>query len=183
MLILLSLALLTLPSPERAVARQDNQNPPDAPKLDAASYAGGVYSAAGLFPFDTVTVRELLEATLVPSGTDAVYALAEHLGGGSVEEFVGEMNQKAKEMGLENTHFENPAGLDVRGHHSSARDLAEITRQAMEYPEFREIVAKTRITITTENPAENREIPLDTTNLLIAEGSGYGYGAATGVKT
>ena len=150
---------------------------------NAASYAGGVYSAAGLFPFDTVSVRELLEAALVPSGTDAVYALAEHLGGGSVEEFVGQMNQKAKEMGLENTHFENPAGLDVRGHHSSARDLAEITRQAMEYPEFREIVAKTRITITTENPAENREIPLDTTNLLIAEGSGYGYGAATGVKT
>ena len=146
---------------------------------DAASYAGGVYSAAGLYPYDTVSVRELLEATLVPSGTDAVYALAEHLGGGSVEEFVGSMNAKAKEMGLENTHFENPAGLDDREHYSSARDLARITREAMEYPEFREIVGKASITITTQD----REIPLDTTNLLIAPNSGYGYEAADGVKT
>jgi D-alanyl-D-alanine carboxypeptidase len=146
---------------------------------NAASYAGGVYSAAGLYPYDTVSVRELLEATLVPSGTDAVYALAEHLGGGSVEEFVGSMNQKAKEMNLENTHFENPAGLDNRGHYSSAEDLARITREAIEYPEFREIVGKTGVTITTQD----REIPLDTTNLLIAPNSGYDYGPANGVKT
>lgn len=146
---------------------------------DAASYAGGVYSAAGLFPYDTVSVRELLEATLVPSGTDAVYALAEHLGGGSVEEFVGMMNAKAEEMNLENTRFENPAGLDNRGHYSSVRDLARITREAMEYPEFREIVGEVQITVTTQD----REIPLDTTNLLIAPNSGYDYGAATGVKT
>ena len=146
---------------------------------DAASYAGGVYSAAGLFPYDSVSVRELLEATLVPSGTDAVYALAEELGGGSVEEFVVRMNDQAKEMGLKNTHFENPAGLDDRGHYSSARDLAKITREAMEYPEFREIVGKASVTITTQD----REIPLDTTNLLVAPNSGYDYDAATGVKT
>src|SRR3712207_2947610 len=168
MLILLSLAFLAFPPPETAVAQQANQNPPDAPKIeaaswalvdretglylagkepdkrlpiasttkvmvalvaledganldedvtvseDAASYAGGVYSAAGLFPFDTVSVRELLEATLVPSGTDAVYALSEHLGGGSVEEFVGRMNRKAEEMNLENTHFENPRSEERR---------------------------------------------------------------------
>ena len=150
---------------------------------DAASYAGGLYSAAGLFPYDTVSVRELLEATLVPSGTDAVYALAEHLGGGSVEEFVGMMNRKADQMGLENTRFENPAGLDVRGNYSSAADLAKITREAMEYPEFREIVDKAQVTITTENPTQSREIPLDTTNLLIAPNSGYDYAAANGVKT
>ncbi len=146
---------------------------------NAASYAGGLYSAAGLYPYDSVSVRELLEATLVPSGTDAVYALAEHLGGGSVEEFVGRMNDKAKEMGLENTHFENPAGLDDRGHYSSAGDLAKITREALEYPEFREIVGKAQITITTQD----REIPLDTTNLLVAPNSGYDYDAAFGVKT
>lgn len=146
---------------------------------DAASYAGGVYSAAGLYPYDTVSVRELLEATLVPSGTDAVYALAEHLGGGSVGEFVAEMNQQAKEMGLKNTHFENPAGLDDREHYSSASDLARITRAAMRHPEFREIVDKTRVTVTTQD----RKIALDTTNLLIAPNSGYDYGAADGVKT
>lgn len=232
-LILLSLALLAFPYPDRADAQQNDANPKGAPKIDAASwaifdretglylagkdpdrrlpiasttkvmvalvaledgarldeevtvsedaasYAGGVYSAAGLFPFDTVSVRELLEATLVPSGTDAVYALAEHLGGGSVEEFVGRMNQKADEMNLENTHFENPAGLDDPDHYSSASDLARITREAMKYPEFREIVGKTQVTITTQD----REIPLDTTNLLVAPNSGYGYEAADGVKT
>lgn len=146
---------------------------------DAASYAGGVYSAAGLYPYDTVSVRELLEATLVPSGTDAVYALAEHLGGGSVGEFVAEMNRKAKEMGLKNTHFENPAGLDNRGHYSSAADLAKVTRAAMRHTEFREIVGKTEVTITTQD----RKISLDTTNLLIAQNSGYDYEAADGVKT
>ncbi len=233
-LILLSLALLVFPTPDRAAAQEnDSANPSGAPNLDAeswavvdretglylagkdpdrqvpiasttkvmvalvaledgaeldrevtvsenaASYAGGLYSAAGLYPYDSVSVRELLEAALVPSGTDAVYALAEHLGGGSVEEFVGKMNDKAKEMGLENTHFENPAGLDARGHYSSARDLAEITRAALEYPEFREIVGKAQVTITTQD----REIPLDTTNLLVAPNSGYDYDAAIGVKT
>ena len=233
-LILLSLALLVFPTPDRAAAQEnDSANPSGAPNLDAeswavvdretglylagkdpdrqvpiasttkvmvalvaledgaeldrevtvsenaASYAGGLYSAAGLYPYDSVSVRELLEAALVPSGTDAVYALAEHLGGGSVEEFVGKMNDKAKEMSLENTHFENPAGLDDRGHYSSARDLAEITREALEYPEFREIVGKAQVTITTQD----REIPLDTTNLLVAPNSGYDYDAAIGVKT
>jgi D-alanyl-D-alanine carboxypeptidase len=81
---------------------------------NAASYAGSVYSNVGLYPYDSVSVRELLTAALVPSGTDAVYALSEHLGGGSVDQFVGKMNDKAKSMGLKNTRFENPAGLDTR---------------------------------------------------------------------
>jgi D-alanyl-D-alanine carboxypeptidase (penicillin-binding protein 5/6) len=101
---------------------------------NAASYAGSVYSNVGLYPYDSVSVRELLTAALVPSGTDAVYALSEHLGGGSVDQFVGKMNDKAKSMGLENTRFENPAGLDNRGNYSSARDLARIVREAMKYP-------------------------------------------------
>jgi D-alanyl-D-alanine carboxypeptidase (penicillin-binding protein 5/6) len=82
-------------------------------------------------------------------------------------------------MGLENTHFENPAGLDNRGHYSSASDLAKVTRAAMRHPEFREIVGKVQVTITTQD----REISLDTTNLLIAPNSGYDYEAADGVKT
>ena len=146
---------------------------------DAASYAGGIYSAAGLYPYDTVSVRELLSATLIPSGTDAVYALAEHLGGGSVDEFVGRMNDKAREMGLENTRFENPAGLDVRGNYSRAEALARITREALKFPEFRELVNRSDLTITTQD----REIPRVNTNLLVVPDSGYTYDAATGVKT
>ena len=146
---------------------------------DAASYAGSIYSNVGLYPYDRVSVRDLLTAALIPSGTDAVYALAEHLGDGSVDEFVAKMNDKAKELGLENTRFENPAGIDARGSYSSATDLAKITREAMKYPEFREIVDEPEATISTQD----REIDTFTTNLLVAPGSGYDYGPATGVKT
>jgi D-alanyl-D-alanine carboxypeptidase len=146
---------------------------------DAAAYAGSVYSNVGLYPYDRVSVRDLLTAALVPSGTDAVYALAEHLGDGSVDEFVAKMNDKAKELDLKNTHFENPAGIDARGNYSSAADLATITREAMKYPVFREIVDEPEATISTQD----REIEVFTTNLLVAPGSGQDYGPATGVKT
>src|ERR671915_1009613 len=146
---------------------------------DAASYAGSIYSNIGLYPYDRVSVRDLLIAALIPSGTDAVYALAEHLGDGSVDEFVAKMNDKAKELGLENTYFENPAGIDAPGNYSSAADLATITREAMKYPEFREIVDMPEATISTQD----REIDVFNTNLLILPNSGYDYGPATGAKT
>jgi D-alanyl-D-alanine carboxypeptidase (penicillin-binding protein 5/6) len=141
---------------------------------EAASYAVPLYSNVGLFAGDTISVRELLTASLVASGDDAAYALAEHLGGGSVEEFVGKMNRRAGELGLEDTHFENPVGFDARDHHSSARDLAKMTRRAFEYPEFREIVATGETAITTQD----RTIPLVNTNELL-----FTYTPTTGVKT
>jgi serine-type D-Ala-D-Ala carboxypeptidase (penicillin-binding protein 5/6) len=146
---------------------------------EAASYAGSIYSNVGLYPYDRVSVRDLLTAALIPSGTDAVYALAEHLGDGSVDEFVAKMNDKAKELGLENTHFETPAGIDARGDSSSATDLATITREAMEHPEFRNIVDDPQATISTQD----RKIEVFTTNLLVLPNSGYDYGPATGAKT
>ena len=145
----------------------------------AASYAGSVYSNIGLYPYDRVSVKDLLTAALVPSGTDADYALAEYLGDGSVDGFVGKMNDRAEELGLENTHFETPAGIDAKGNYSSANDLAKITREVMKYPEFREIVAKPEATISTQD----REIDVVNTNLLVVPNSGYDYGPATGVKT
>src|ERR687890_935516 len=145
---------------------------------EAASYAGSVYSNVGLYPYDRVSVRDLLTAALVPSGTDAVFALAEHLGDGSVDEFVAKMNDKAKELGLENTHFANPAGIDAPGNYSSAADLATITREAMKYPEFRGIVDMPQATISTQD----REIDVVNTNLLVLPNSGYDYGPATGAK-
>ena len=146
---------------------------------DAAAYAGSIYSNVGLYPYDRVSVGDLLTAALVPSGTDAVYALTEHLGDGSVDEFVAKMNDKAEELGLKNTHFENPAGIDDRDNYSSAADLAKITREAMKYPEFREIVNTPEATISTQD----REIDVVTTNLLVLPNSGYDYGPATGAKT
>jgi D-alanyl-D-alanine carboxypeptidase (penicillin-binding protein 5/6) len=146
---------------------------------DAAAYAGSVYSNVGLYPYDQVSVEDLLTAALVPSGTDAVYALAEHLGDGSVDEFVGKMNDKARELGLKNTHYEDPAGIDDPKNYSSAADLAKVARAAMEYPEFREIVATPEAVISTQD----RQIQIVNTNLLVVPNSGYDYGPATGIKT
>src|SRR5215204_1971542 len=146
---------------------------------EAASYAGSIYSYVGLYPYDRVSVRDLLTAALIPSGTDAVYALAEHFGDGSVDQFVGKMNDKAKELGLKNTRFENPAGIDHPDNYSSAADLAKLARAAMEYPEFREIVATPETTISTQD----RKIAIVNTNLLVVPNSGYDYGPATGIKT
>jgi serine-type D-Ala-D-Ala carboxypeptidase (penicillin-binding protein 5/6) len=140
----------------------------------AAAFATPAYSNVGLFAGDVLSVRELLKATLISSGDDAAYALAEHLGDGSVRDFVAKMNQEAETLGLEDTHFENPVGFDARDQYSSARDLAEMARLAMGYPEFREMVATQYATITTQD----REIPLTSTNNLL-----FVYPPATGVKT
>lgn len=141
---------------------------------NAASYAGFTYSNIGLFAGDRVSVRELMLAALVPSATDAVYALAEHLGDGRVKDCVDQMNKKADELGLKNTHFENPAGLDSSEHYSSARDLIKITDAALKYPVFRKMVSTKEATITTQD----RKIQFFTTNDLLST-----YSPATGVKT
>jgi serine-type D-Ala-D-Ala carboxypeptidase (penicillin-binding protein 5/6) len=145
---------------------------------DAAAYATPAYSNVGLLPGDTLSVRELLMATLISSGDDAAYALAEHVGGGGgqagADRFVEEMNGEARELGLKNTHFENPVGFDARGHYSSAHDLAVMADLAMQNPEFRKIVSTEYATIYTPY----REIPLANTNELL-----FSYGPATGVKT
>ncbi len=141
---------------------------------EAASFAVPLYSNVGLFPGDTLSVRELMMASLISSGDDAAYALAEHLGDGSVERFVEEMNRRAEALGLRNTRFENPVGFDDGRHYSSTRDLAEMTRRAFGHLEFREIVSTSETTITTQD----RVIPLVNTNDLL-----FTYGPATGVKT
>jgi len=141
---------------------------------EAEEFVGSTYSNVGLIAGERVTVRDLLRASLIPSGTDAVYALAEHVGRGSVDNFVQMMNEKAASMGLENTNFETPAGLDTPGNYSSARDLAKLAQAALKYPLFAEIVDTTDATISTQN----RTIEIFNTNQLLTT-----YPRATGVKT
>ncbi|MGB3683837.1 MAG: D-alanyl-D-alanine carboxypeptidase family protein [Rubrobacteraceae bacterium] len=141
---------------------------------EAEEFVGFTYSNVGLIAGERVTVKDLLVASLVPSGTDAIYTLAYDFGGGSVDGFVKKMNDQAASMNLENTKFETPAGLDSPDNYSSARDLAEITHAAMEYPVFGEIVGLAEPVIQTDA----REIQLVTTNTLL-----YSYPEATGIKT
>ena len=89
---------------------------------------------------EILTVQELLYGLMMHSGNDAAVALAIYCGG-TVEGFVQMMNDKAKVLGLNNTHFENPHGLDGREHYSTARDLAVLTAYAMENPIFAKVVS------------------------------------------
>ena len=88
-----------------------------------------------------VSVRDLLRAALVQSANDAAMAVAMHVGRGSVEHFVALMNAKARRLGLDDTAFQNPTGLDAPGHVSSARDVTKLARVAMHQPFVRETVA------------------------------------------
>jgi len=89
---------------------------------------------------EVLTVQELLYGLMLHSGNDAAVALAIYCGG-TVEGFVGLMNDQAQRLGLENTHFENPHGLDSPEHYSTARDLAVLAAYAMEDPIFSKTVA------------------------------------------
>lgn len=90
---------------------------------------------------EKLTVEELLYGLILPSGNDASLALAYHVGKGNLETFVDLMNKKVEDLGLLNTHFENPHGLDQEGHYTSAYDLAVITSEALKNETFRTIVS------------------------------------------
>ena len=89
---------------------------------------------------ERISVRDLVEAALIQSANDAANALAYYVGDGSEVRFVALMNAKARALGLTDTHFVRPDGLDVRGHVSSARDVTLLARVAMQNPVVRSIV-------------------------------------------
>jgi len=89
---------------------------------------------------ERLPVRDLLAAALIQSANDAAYALAAHVGRGDVRAFVRLMNAKAWELGLEDTRFVRPDGLDKPGHYSTARDVFTLARVAMQRPLIRRLV-------------------------------------------
>jgi D-alanyl-D-alanine carboxypeptidase len=89
-----------------------------------------------------ISVHDLLEGALIQSANNAADALAAAAAGGDIDTFVGWMNTKARQLGLRDTHFVRPDGLDAPGHLSSARDVALLARIAMHSPVVREIVAR-----------------------------------------
>ena len=99
-----------------------------------------------LTPGDTASVEDLLYGLMLQSGNDAAIALAVHAAG-SVEAFAEQMNEKCAALGLMQTHYVNPHGLDAEGQGSTARELALIAQAAMEDPTFRRIVSTERKTI------------------------------------
>ncbi len=129
----------------------------------------------GLVVGETLTLRQLLTAMLVRSGNDSAVAIAQGIGG-SVPAFVRMMNDKARELGLENTHFVNPHGLDEDGHYTSARDLLTMARAAMENPVFSTAVRTQTVRLPDAPDGTVRVVT--TTNRLLGS-----YQGAIGVKT
>lgn len=91
---------------------------------------------------EKISIEDLLYGLMLASGNDAATALAEIIGG-SQENFVKMMNEKAKELGCKSTHFTNPSGLFDEDHYTTAREMAIISREAMKDSDFRKIVATT----------------------------------------
>jgi serine-type D-Ala-D-Ala carboxypeptidase (penicillin-binding protein 5/6) len=113
---------------------------PQAMVTIGAAAPGVGESTFNLLPGERLRVRELLKAALVQSANDAAYALANYVGHGSVGRFVRLMNARADELGLEDTHYVRPDGLDTKGHYSTARDTLTVAREAMRSGIFRSIV-------------------------------------------
>jgi D-alanyl-D-alanine carboxypeptidase (penicillin-binding protein 5/6) len=105
-------------------------------------------SSANLRAGERLTVRELLEAALIQSANDAADALADYVGEGSEEHFVALMNQRARQLGLRDTHYVRPDGLDATGHVSSAHDVTLLARILMHRPLVRQIVRQQAATIS-----------------------------------
>ena len=131
-------------------------------------------SLMGLLPGDRLSLEDLLWGLILPSGNDAALAIAD-LVAGSEERFVEMMNDRAAELGMRDTHFANPHGLDEDRHFSTANDILRMTRHALTFPLFARIVA----TPSTTRQA-SRPFLLGNSNLLVARG---GFAGADGVKS
>lgn len=136
--------------------------------------AGTGGSRLGLKTNDKITVHDLLYGLMLKSGNDAAVALAIHVGG-SVQEFANMMNQTAKELGLINSHFVTPHGLDEKQHYTTAYELAYIADYALKIPKFKEIVSTKAYTVTINNQPK----VISNTNELLGNLDGV-YGIKTG---
>ena len=150
-------------------------------------------SSANLMEGDVLDLQSALKALLIPSGNDAALALAETVGAQIAQDdpskgsdpvvaFVAAMNEKAAEIGCENTVYENPHGLDDGEYegrlHSTALDQAKVAQCAMSYDDIRSIVGGGSDTITVKRDGKNEKVELETTDLLLDM-----YDNAIGIKT
>jgi serine-type D-Ala-D-Ala carboxypeptidase (penicillin-binding protein 5/6) len=135
--------------------------------------AAPVESQIGLRPGERMRVSDLLEALLLESANDAAATLAEGVSG-SVDEFVADMNERAEELGLEDTSYANPIGFDDPLNYSTASDLATLTRELLRRPRFARVVDMPEAELDTGA----RPRTIDNRNTLVAT-----HPFVTGVKT
>jgi len=129
-------------------------------------------STVNLRAGERLTVGDLVKAALIQSANDAADALADYVSNGDQKAFVALMNEKAKQLGLDGTHFVRPDGLDVSGHYSTAHDVTVLAEAAMRDPRIRSVVR-----LRTDTIAGHRR--LHTWNDLLGVFRGL-YGVKTG---
>jgi serine-type D-Ala-D-Ala carboxypeptidase (penicillin-binding protein 5/6) len=129
----------------------------------------------GFYPDEQLTVESLLKAMLIQSGNDAAYALATAYPGGQLA-FIQKMNEVAAHLGLEGSHFVNPAGLDDPAQYVTAYDLTMLAREVMKIPFFKGVVA-TKETVISDVSGVYSHL-LKTTNVLLKEDP-----SVVGIKT
>ncbi len=143
-------------------------------QVEVCKQAGAIAgSRLGLNTGDTVSINDLLYGLMLCSGNDAAIQIAVSVAG-SVEEFADLMNQKAEEMGLENTHFVTPHGLDMEGHYTTAYELAIMADYALNIEKFAEVVKTKSYTVCIDGNYKT----ITNTNELLGNLSGV-----NGVKT
>lgn len=132
---------------------------------------------------ETLTVRQLLYASLLQSANEAANILAYNVGDKNIDKFVKMMNNKAKEIGANNTNYVNPHGLFSENQYTTASDLYKITKYALSIPIFKEIVSKSKYPVPQTNKHEPRI--LSTTLLMQDKNNGGKYYRSyiKGVKT
>ena len=156
-----------------AIVVLENANLKDTVTINSKA-AGTGGSRLGLKKNDKITVNDLLYGLLLRSGNDAAVALATYVGG-SVEGFAQMMNEKAKELGLVNSHFVVPHGLDNEGHFTTAYELAKMADYALKIEKFKEMVSTQYTTIYINGYAKK----IKNTNQLLGSVAGV-YGVKTG---
>lgn len=132
-------------------------------------------TSMGLLPGDRVSLYELICGMLLPSGNDAANVTAYHIGG-NVENFAKLMNDEAKIIGMRDTNFVTPSGLDNENHYSTAYDMALLGRYAVKNPVFKSVCSSKSITLSYGNPPYRRT--LYNHNRLLES-----YKYALGIKT
>ncbi|MBN7772716.1 D-alanyl-D-alanine carboxypeptidase family protein [Clostridium aminobutyricum] len=140
----------------------------------AASMGG---SQMYMEPGEQHSLEELMEGISMVSANDACVAVAEYLSG-SVEIFVENMNARARELGMENTHFVNTNGLPVADHYTSAHDIAIMSSELIKHKKTHEWFTNWQDTLTVGLPGKQKEFGLTNTNRLIKQ-----YSGANGIKT
>ena len=143
--------------------------------VEASKKAAGTGgSRLGLKTGDKITIRDLMYGLMLCSGNDAAVCLAESVGG-SIEGFAELMSAKAQELGLSNTHFESPHGLDSDGHYTTAYELDLLSDYALKNSTFSNIVGTKNYTVAVNVSPKN----LSNTNELLGNLNGI-YGIKTG---